>query len=126
MFPVAHTIGTDFKPADAAAARDGHLLGDVGQPTPVSAPVPPLLRPRSSDEYAPVPWDAPPAPRAVAATAAARTRLERRPSYPATAAAIALRARSTRSAGGGFYPIPAEAEVDADGGRRTRSRRPVR
>jgi hypothetical protein len=36
---------------------DGHVLGVVGDGA-VNGPVPPLLRPRSSDECAPVPWDA--------------------------------------------------------------------
>ena len=57
MFPVAHTIGTDFKRGDAAAAGDDHVLGAMGHDA-VNGPVSPLLRPRSSDEYAPVPWDA--------------------------------------------------------------------
>ena len=101
MFPVAYTIGTDFRRADAAAARVRHLLGVLGQP-PVNA-VPPLLRPRSSDEYAPVPWDARlHRAAAVATTAAADARLG---SPEATAAPPGLACAALDAvAGGGFYP----------------------
>ena len=32
MFPVAHTVGTDFKRADASTGRVGHVLGRPGAP----------------------------------------------------------------------------------------------
>jgi len=67
--------------------------------------VPSLLRPRSSDEYAPVPWD---------------DKLQRAAALVAERALAGDERRSTATvlraldevAGGGFYPIPAEAERD--------------
>ena len=78
----------------------------MGRGALTRAPVPPLLAPRSSDEYAPVPWDA--RLTRVAHTVAARVNGD--PSRRGTA--ITLRALDA-SAGGGFYAIPAVAEVDA-------------
>jgi predicted TIM-barrel fold metal-dependent hydrolase len=67
--------------------------------------VPSLLRPRSSDEYAPVPWD---------------TRLHRAAAIVGERALASDDRRTTATvlraldqvAGGGFYPIAAEAERD--------------
>ena len=70
------------------------------------APVPPLLRPRSSDEYAPVPWDERLA--RVAHTVAERVNGD----ASRLGTAITLRALDA-AAGGGFYVIPAAAETDA-------------
>ncbi len=83
------------------------------------APVPPLLRPRSSDEYTPVPWDA----RLRRAAAQARAGAERNArSLGTTPAAYLGDRRGTAAtlraldatAGGGFYAVPADAETDAE------------
>jgi predicted TIM-barrel fold metal-dependent hydrolase len=68
--------------------------------------VPPLLWPRSSDEYAPVPWDARLHRAASLASDAVDDFADRR------GTAATLRALDT-VAGGGFYAVPAEAERDA-------------
>ena len=71
--------------------------------------VPSLLRPRSSDEYAPVPWD----DKLSRAADLVGDRLGERALATddrRTTAAV-LRALD-EVAGGGFYPIPAEAEHD--------------
>jgi predicted TIM-barrel fold metal-dependent hydrolase len=73
----------------------------------VTAPVPPLLQPRSSDEYAPVPWDGR-VRRAAALAAAAVEQFDGRRGTAATLRALDL------VAGGGFYPLAAYAEVDED------------
>jgi predicted TIM-barrel fold metal-dependent hydrolase len=73
----------------------------------VSGPVPPLLRLRSSDEYAPVPWDA----RLARVAHTIAERVDGDTSRLGTA--ITLRALDA-SAGGGFYAIPVAAETDAD------------
>ena len=57
MFPVAYTVGTDFKRAARPPAESVTFWNTWGADS-VNHPVPPLLRPRSSDEYPPVPWDA--------------------------------------------------------------------
>jgi predicted TIM-barrel fold metal-dependent hydrolase len=67
--------------------------------------VPPLLRPRSSDEYAPVPWDHR-LRRAVSLVDERAVALDDR-----RGTAAVLRALDD-VAGGGFYPIPVEAEHD--------------
>ncbi len=67
--------------------------------------VPPLLRPRSSDEYAPVPWDA----RLQRAAALAADAVDAFGDRRGTAAT--LRALDA-VAGGGFYTVPVEAEHD--------------
>lgn len=71
--------------------------------------IPTLLRPRSSDEYAPVPWDA----RLHRAATLATSRLGERAlaSDDRCTTATVLRALD-QVAGGGFYPIAAEAERD--------------
>jgi hypothetical protein len=82
------------------------------------APVPPLLRRLSSDEYRPLPWR--PADREALARFgdAAGERARRVGLAPPTyvedrrGTAAALRAIDA-AAGGGFYTLPAEAEVDA-------------
>ncbi len=73
--------------------------------------VPSLLRPRSSDEYAPVPWDDKLSRAAdrVGDRSAERARTLA-PDDRRTTAAV-LRALDD-VAGGGFYPITAEAEQD--------------
>jgi uncharacterized protein len=71
--------------------------------------VPSLLRPRSSDEYAPVPWDDK-LSRAANLTTARLSERALAPDDRRTTAAV-LRALD-EVAGGGFYPIPAEAEQD--------------
>ena len=107
---------------EAAAARDGHVLGIVGRDA-VNGPVPPLLRPRSSDEYAPVPWDTR-LHRTASTVAATADRHAHRLGITTEAyhgdrrgLATALRALDAE-AGGGFYPVPVEAEHDV--GRRRR------
>jgi predicted TIM-barrel fold metal-dependent hydrolase len=67
--------------------------------------VPPLLQPRSSDEYAPVPWDARLHRAASLASDAVDDFADRR------GTAATLRALDT-VAGGGFYAIPVAAERD--------------
>lgn len=81
-------------------------------------PVPPLLRPSSSDEYAPVPWSGRER-RAVAAAVGAADRHRRVLGLSAGAyladrrgTAATLRALDA-GAGGGFYRVPVEAETDA-------------
>jgi predicted TIM-barrel fold metal-dependent hydrolase len=69
--------------------------------------VPALLRPRSSDEYAPVPWDER-LHRAAALVEQRAVALDDR-----RTAATVLRALD-EVAGGGFYPIAAEAEHDLE------------
>jgi predicted TIM-barrel fold metal-dependent hydrolase len=71
--------------------------------------VPSLLRPRSSDEYAPVPWD----DRLERTAALVTTRLDERAlaTDDRCTTAIVLRALDD-VAGGGFYPLPVEAEQD--------------
>jgi uncharacterized protein len=64
-----------------------------------------MLRPRSSDEYAPVPWDERLARAAALATDAVDHFRDRR------GTAATLRALDA-VAGGGFYAVPAEAERD--------------
>jgi predicted TIM-barrel fold metal-dependent hydrolase len=85
----------------------------------VSGPIPPLLRPRSSDEYAPVPWDAR-LHRTAGTVAATADRHAHRLGITTEAyhagrrgLATALRALDAE-AGGGFFLVPVEAEIDAD------------
>ena len=73
----------------------------------MTALIPPLLQPRSSDEYTPVPLDARLRRAAAIATAAVDTFDGRR------GTAATLRALDA-VAGGGFYEVPAEAETDPD------------
>jgi hypothetical protein len=80
-------------------------------------PVPPLLRPSSSDEYAPVPWSGRER-RALAAAVGAADRHRRVLGLSAGAyladrrgTAATLRALDA-GAGGGFYRVPVEAETD--------------
>jgi predicted TIM-barrel fold metal-dependent hydrolase len=86
---------------------------------PVNGPVPPLLRPRSSDEYAPVPWDARLHRTATTVTATAARHAHRLgttiEAYHGDRRGLAttLRALDTE-AGGGFSTLPVEAEVDAE------------
>jgi uncharacterized protein len=84
-----------------------------------SVPVPPLLAPRSSDEYVPLPLGVP-GRRAVAqaqrATALHASRVglsERAYLGDRRGTAVTLRAIDA-AAGGGFYAVPPEAEVDDD------------
>ena len=69
--------------------------------------VPSLLRPRSSDEYAPVPWD----DRLRRAAAITAERVVAWASDDRRTTATVLRALD-EVAGGGFYPVAAEAERD--------------
>jgi hypothetical protein len=81
------------------------------------SPVPPLLQPHSSDEYAPVPWNR----RQRRAVAAAQGAADRHrgilglstDAYLADrrGTAATLRALDAGS-GGGFYRVPVEAEID--------------
>ena len=73
----------------------------------MTARVPPLLLPRSSDEYAPVPWDAR-LHRASTMAAAAVEQFDDRRGTAATLRAL------DAVAGGGFYPLVADTEVDRD------------
>jgi uncharacterized protein len=83
------------------------------------APVPPLLRPHASDEYAPVPWNG----RQRRAAAEARHAADRHArALGLSAAAYLADRRGTAAtlraldagAGGGFYPVPLAAESDAE------------
>jgi predicted TIM-barrel fold metal-dependent hydrolase len=84
----------------------------------VPPPVPPLLLPRSSDEYAPVPWSgtqrlAVARVSAIASHNAPRLSLtERAYLHDRMGTAATLRAVDA-AAGGGFYDLPADAETDA-------------
>jgi predicted TIM-barrel fold metal-dependent hydrolase len=71
--------------------------------------VPSLLRPRSSDEYAPVPWDD--RVRRAATLAVDRLDAHALASDDRRTTATVLRALD-QVAGGGFYPLPVEAEQD--------------
>jgi uncharacterized protein len=84
----------------------------------VSPPVPPLLQPRSSDEYVPLP-PSPAQRRAAAGAGEASSRKAPRLSLTErdylgerVGTAATLRAIDA-AAGGGFYEIPADAESDA-------------
>ena len=83
------------------------------------APVPPLLRPHASDEYAPVPWNR----RQRRAAADARHAADlHAPVLGLSAAAYLADRRGTAAtlraldagAGGGFYRVPLAAESDAE------------
>ena len=82
------------------------------------APVPPLLRRLSSDEYRPLPWRL--ADREALARfgdAAGERALgsysRRRPTWRTGGHGTGVALRAIDGAGGGFYTLPAEAEVDA-------------
>jgi predicted TIM-barrel fold metal-dependent hydrolase len=85
----------------------------------VSGPVPPLLRPRASDEYAPVPWDARLQRTATGVAETATHHARRLGTTPLAyhgdrrGLATTLRALDAE-AGGDFYAVPVEAELDAD------------
>ena len=111
MFPVAYTPGHRLQARRSAAARDDHVVERVGR-TGFHfwlMTVPSLLRPRSSDEYAPVPWD----DKLHRAAALTTARLGSARWRPTTAAPPRPSLRALDEvAGGGFYPIAAEAERD--------------
>ena len=109
MFPVAHTIGTDFKRADATAARVGHVLGDRGEPpgegagSPAAPPA--LVRRVRAGALGRAPH-----------RAASRTRWRHAVNGDELpgAAAPSPCARSTRRPAAASTPIPAAAEIDED------------
>ncbi len=111
MFPVAHTIGFDFKPADRPPPETHHVVERVGRRDSARqlVKVPSLLRPRSSDEYAPVPWDD---KLSRAADLVGDLLSERALASDDRRTTAAVLRALDEVAGGGFYPIPAEAEHD--------------